>query len=83
MLFSCEVSVVKSTLLACWDTWQYTYEVYRVCCMLSVVCVSNNRRDASTAVHAPRMPQTEGNNTEMENGILVIGDNEARPQYLQ
>ena len=73
-----------STLLVCQDTWrQRSYGVCRVCCMLSVVCESSNRRDASTAVHAPRMPQTEGNNTEMENGILVIGDNEARPQYLQ
>ena len=60
--------------------------VWGIPCLLHVVrcvCESSNRRDASTAVHAPRMPQTEGNNTEMENGILVIGDNEARPQYLQ
>ena len=33
-------------------------------------CVSNNRRDASTAVHARRMPQTKWNNDlEMGNGI--------------
>ena len=39
LLFSCKVSVVKSALLvACQDTWrQYSYGVYRVCCMLSVV----------------------------------------------
>ena len=32
-------------------------------------CVSNNRRDASTAVHARRMPQTKYNNIKIENGI--------------
>ena len=41
LLFSCEVGAVKYALLVCQDTWrQYTRMgyVYRVCCMLSVMC---------------------------------------------
>ena len=38
LVFSCEVGVVKSALLVCQDAWrQYSYGVYRVCCMLSVL----------------------------------------------
>ena len=43
------------------------YTVSAACCPWSV---SRNRRDASTAVHARRMPQTKWNNDlEMGNGI--------------
>ena len=42
------------------------YTVYATCCRL---CVSNNRGDASTAVHARRMPQTIYNIMGKENGI--------------